>query len=122
MEHHHLRRFWLKVDKRGPDDCWPWTGATNGCGYGRIKIAGYLYLAHRVSYVIHKRNFTPNSDYHGRVVRHTCDNRACCNPKHLVLCDQAANVADMIRKGRAWWLDGRSGTIRSPAAGRPSSK
>jgi len=43
----------------------------------------------------------PQSDgYHGAVVMHTCDNRLCCNPRHLRLGSQADNVRDMDVKGR----------------------
>ena len=36
----------------------------------------------------------------GEVVRHTCDNRACCNPAHLVKGFQIDNVRDCIDRGR----------------------
>ena len=26
-------RFWPKVDKRGPDECWPWLAGADGDGY-----------------------------------------------------------------------------------------
>lgn len=93
-------RFWARVEKRSPQECWPWTGARNGNGYGRMKIDGQLYLAHRLAYEFAKRPLKDNGDYHGAVVRHTCDNPTCCNPAHLVRGDQRKNVADMVKRGR----------------------
>ena len=37
----------------------------------------------------------------GLVLRHTCDNRACCNPTHLVLGTTQDNSDDMVARGRA---------------------
>ena len=43
-------RFWAKVDKGGPDECWLWTGALSR-GYGNLVIghSGNRY-AHRVAW------------------------------------------------------------------------
>ncbi len=91
--------FWSRVDKRGPNECWPWTAAKSG-KYGRMKIDGFPHMAHRLAYMFAKGRLKDNGDYHGTVVRHKCDNPICCNPKHLVRGDQRKNVADMIKRGR----------------------
>ena len=46
-------RFWRHVARLGPTDCWLWTAATNGAGYGVINSGGEhptkMVLAHRVA-------------------------------------------------------------------------
>jgi hypothetical protein len=54
-----------------------------------------LYLAHRVAWTL-----TAGSDPGSMFVCHRCDAPPCCNPAHLFLGDQTANMADMIAKGR----------------------
>ena len=78
-------RFWSKVRKLGPGDCWPWLAATNEHGYGvmRPEGTGPTVKAHRVSALLDGR------DPAGRVVLHSCDNPPCVNPAHLVVGDQA---------------------------------
>ena len=37
----------------------------------------------------------------GSVIRHTCDNRFCINPGHLLLGTHADNVMDRVNRGRS---------------------
>lgn len=88
-------RFWAKVDRSEPAGCWPWLGAPNDSGYGRLRIAGQLVRAHRLSYEL---AHGPIPD--DLVVRHTCDNPSCVNPQHLIIGTVADNAADMVSRDR----------------------
>jgi hypothetical protein len=94
-------RLWAKVDRRGPDECWLFTGHINADGYGRIGEGRKLLSAHRAAWIV-THGPIPESDasQHGTVVMHVCDNPACCNPAHLKLGTQRENNADRKAKGR----------------------
>lgn len=98
-----IERFWAKVDKRGPDECWPWLGKGHCRGYGAIaldpvgdQIHGRQIRANRASWIVNRGQIT--EDQH---VLHSCDNPNCVNPNHLFLGDQLLNMRDMHGKGRA---------------------
>lgn len=96
-----VTRFWEKVEVRGPDECWPWLAAIGTHGYGVIGAGGPRTItAHRLSYIIAHGSIPDAPGHHGGVVMHTCDNRWCCNPAHLVSGSQIDNLLDMRSKGR----------------------
>lgn len=89
-------RFWSKVDVRGPDECWEWTGYRNPQGYGTFGVTyGDNRKAHRVAWEL-----TNGPIPEGMYALHGCDNRTCCNPDHLYLGMHADNMADRARRGR----------------------
>lgn len=88
-------RFWSKVQRAGPDECWPWQGGTSDGGYGQFDRDGRKVGAHRVAYeAIH--GALPR----GSVVRHRCDNPPCCNPRHLIVGTHQDNMNDRTARGR----------------------
>ena len=84
------------VPPENPEECWPWIGAINSGGYGNFNCKGVTEKAHRISYRIFCGSIKDSN-----VIMHTCDNRRCVNPKHLIEGTQQENVLDMISKDRA---------------------
>lgn len=98
------RRFWAKVDRRGPNECWLWTASKDRHGYGTLQLDGKPRKAHRLSWIL-SNGPVPE----GLCVCHSCDVRLCVNPSHLWAGSNKANTDDMIAKGR-------HGTVRGEAA------
>jgi hypothetical protein len=89
------KRFWKKVQKAEPNECWEWQGAISKNGYGVIGHNGTNRGAHRVSYEIHNGAVPA-----GMNVLHSCDNRSCVNPNHLRSGTQSENIKEAVDKGR----------------------
>jgi hypothetical protein len=103
------RLFWTKVDKRGPGECWPWTGYIAPNGYGQFGMPNGTRLPHRLAYqflvgeipgrlvldhLCHTRE--PDCDVTDR-----CAHRRCCNPAHLEPVTRRMNLA-RGRGGDSW--------------------
>ncbi len=93
-------RFWVKVDRRGQDDCWEWQACCNSFGYGQFRkriseCSTKLMMAHRFSYELHDSQISE-----GKLICHTCDNPRCVNPKHLYEGTYKTNNRDAVRRGR----------------------
>jgi hypothetical protein len=76
-------------------DCMEWQGAIYRNGYAKFpensRIASCI--GHRAVYILHTGETPP-------VVRHTCDNRKCINPAHLIGGTTSDNIQDKISRGR----------------------
>lgn len=83
-------------DKRGPDECWPWMGGTNGVGYGVLRIHKKMRLATHVSLEVAGRP-RPSEEHQAC---HHCDNPPCTNPVHLFWGTRSDNARDCLAKGR----------------------
>lgn len=112
-----LARFWAKVDKRGPDECWEWTAARHDRGgYGLINIGGRVARANRIA--LEQKLGRPLGP--SMKARHSCDNPPCCNPAHLLEGTQADNVADMHSRGRRVYA--RKPMMPKPPAKQPAGR
>lgn len=112
-----IERFWSYVDKRGPDECWPWRRMVKGGRYGRFSVQNFAegWIAglgtHRLSYFLN-HGVDPLQNF----VLHKCDFPPCCNPSHLFLGDAKINRIDCRNKGRITTPSGPD----SPWFGKPS--
>lgn len=95
-------RFWEKVRKT--DSCWEWIGAISRSGYGTFWVSrkrGWV-SAHRFSWSIHHGPLAKGACHPmSPIVMHSCDNKICVRPDHILLGSFLENTLDMLAKGRA---------------------
>lgn len=92
-----IARFWKYVDKRGPDECWPWMGSRQERrgGYGQLRFGATILRANRIAFFL-ARGYWPKN------ALHTCDFPPCCNEAHIYDGTIANNVSDMRERGRGF--------------------
>src|SRR5699024_1255359 len=81
--------FALRTEWQG--DCLVWTGTKDKDGYGHIRDNGKTQLAHRFAWW---REHGEISE--GKIIDHTCHNKACVNIHHLRLATASQNSSHLI--------------------------
>lgn len=104
-----IGRFWGYVDKRGPDDCWLWTGYKSPKGYGYFSRLGKNHRAHRVAVILAGREIPADM-----VCDHLCRNRDCVNPAHIEIVTNRQNVLRGVSgvEGRKLYRDKEKYCVR----------
>jgi hypothetical protein len=108
-------RLWPKVDRRGPDECWPWLGAKTETGYGMLTTkrgngTWTTVRAHRVAYEAAVGPIPP------------CPHRACCNPAHMRVVTQDVNWARRRWRERTHCPHGHAYTPQNTKIGSKGEK
>ena len=78
MDEYGEKKFWASVDIKDPDECWPWKAGHSGDNYGAFSYFG-VHKAHRIAWALYNNKEVPE----GKLILHRCNNKGCCNPKHL---------------------------------------
>ena len=89
-----------KNEKGSVSKCWEWQGAYFQNGYGRLGTpvdtkGESIHRTHRYAYYLANGKIKKS-----RSILHKCDNRICCNPKHLYQGDHRQNMRDMTARSR----------------------
>lgn len=86
------------------DDCVAWPLATTKFGHGCCSLNRKVAAEHGLPRVInaHRASYLQNIGEipEGLVVRHSCHNPSCINPRHLSVGTQKDNIWDSIVDGR----------------------
>lgn len=90
-----IKRFWGRVDVRGFDECWPWTGVKFQTGYGAFYFKGANRTASRMVCLLVWGDLDGST-----FALHDCDNPNCCNPFHIRPGSHEDNMLDKIKRNR----------------------
>lgn len=102
-----VERYFKYLQPEPSTGCLLWTAARTPQGYGRYNIGNrilgtrFYCTAHRLAWELEFGGIPPEIQ-----VLHKCDTPPCCNPDHLWLGDNEANVEDKAKKWR-----GRKGDL-----------
>lgn len=98
--------LWASIDRRAPDECWPWKRKPTPGGYGQLRWLEGQTTAHRAMYEV-THGSIPEFPDERTDIDHTCHDpgvcklktkcphRLCCNPAHL----EAVPASENRRRG-----------------------
>lgn len=90
----------VTIDTNG---CWIWDKEISKEGYGKVRFKGKKYYTHRLFWALANDAVDELDNIRdvGQVFRHLCDNKACCNPKHVVVGSRSENAIDAMKYSKA---------------------
>jgi hypothetical protein len=96
--------YHARVYRRGTGEHWFWLGPISDTGGAKLRVraamGGGVIAAPVLGWQLSRGPLRPGQDGRLPVIRHTCDESACCNPAHWVLGTRKDNAADYTaRKG-----------------------
>jgi hypothetical protein len=90
--------YHARVYRRGPGKHWFWLGPISDSGGAKLRVraalGGGVIAAPVLGWQLSRGLLRPGRDGRLPVIRHTCDESACCNPSHWVLGTKRDNAAD----------------------------
>src|SRR6266516_3380961 len=90
--------YHARVHRRGPGVHWFWLGPISDSGAAKLRVrvgmGGAVIAAPVLGWQLSRGLLRPGKDGRLPVIRHTCDESACCNPSHWVLGAKKDNAAD----------------------------
>lgn len=93
-----IARFWSKVEKRGPEECWPWLGTVLANGYGQFHAGrGKRVPAHRFAYEL-MAGPIPDGLQIDHVRAWGCTRTDCVNPAHM----EPVTLLENARRSDCW--------------------
>jgi hypothetical protein len=93
--------FWLQVNIKSANDCWNWIGKINS-DHKIFKYNKKLYTSSQLVW------FLTYEEVPDSMIFHSCNNKICCNPKHLfieTLDERFWSKVDIKNENDCWnWL------------------
>jgi hypothetical protein len=113
-------RYEAMTFRRGPQECWHWTGAVDSSGHGSFRAgeSGRTVIAHVYGWHLVHGPGVPGPVGDARVISHGCDESGCQNPAHWRPATSAENTREYAsRRGTGPLADRRGAAGRARAIG-----
>lgn len=87
-------RVLSKISVNENTGCWEFSGDPSSNGYMRVRLYGHRHMMHKVTFEFVTGKAIPK----GKQLDHLCENRICCNPKHLEIVTPKINCKRKFRR------------------------